>query len=197
MEFLIILRRVALRLRLGAAATARIVLLIMLAPGIAQAESVEYAVKAAYLYKFGIYVEWPAGAFSSPNAPLVLCVVGEDPFGPMLDTAVREQHIDRHPIEVRRLKTVGRDSGCHILYLGLGDAQRASQAEAALKGTPVLTVGDARIGGGGIITFVISDNRVRFDIDEEAAVRNGLTISSKLLSLALNVKPRSPNDGRQ
>jgi len=194
MAFLIILRRVVLRLRLDAAATARIALLIVLAPGIAQAESVEYAVKAAYLYKFGIYVEWPAGAFSSPTAPLVLCVAGEDPFGPTLDAAVRGQHIDRHPIEVRRLKAVGRDSGCHILYLGFGDTQRTSQAEAALKGTPVLTVGDARTGGGGIITFVISDNRVRFDIDEEAAARSGLIISSKLLSLALNVKARPPGE---
>ncbi len=162
-------------------------------PGAARAadgDSLEYAVKAAYLTKFGIYVEWPAVAFPSPGAALNLCIVGDDPFGAALDNAVEGQRIDKHPIVVRRLKTVARDSGCHILYLGVSDAARANQILEAVRGTAVLTVGDARGAGGGIITFLVKDNRVRFNVDEEAANQNGLVISSKLLSLALGVKSR-------
>jgi hypothetical protein len=192
MDFLTLLSRVSTRLRMRALPAA-LAALFMAAPGAvfaAEGESLEYAVKAAYLYKFGIYAEWPAGAFSSPSAPLNLCVVGEDPFGAALDSAVSGQRIDTHPIVVRRMKTVGRDAGCHILYLGVADAARIGQIAEMLRGSGVLTVGDARAAGGGIITFVVKDNRVRFNIDEDAAAQNGLAISSKLLSLALNVKPK-------
>ncbi|MGH8864711.1 MAG: YfiR family protein [Burkholderiales bacterium] len=165
-----------------------------LAPGMAAAadpESLEYAVKAAYLSKFGLFVEWPATAYASPGSALNVCVVGDDPFGAMLDTAAGGQRIDAHPIAVRRLKTVGRDSGCHILYIGSSEAQRTAQIIAAVRGSGVLTVTDAQGSGAtGIVNFVIKDNRVRFDIDEEAAAQNGFAISSKLLSLASNVKRR-------
>jgi hypothetical protein len=193
MDLLIALSRAAACLRAGFSAC--IVLFVALMPAGAHAgESVEYAVKAAYLYKFGIYVEWPEGAFASAVAPLNLCIVGDDPFGATLDNAVNGQHIDKHPISVRRLKAVERNSGCHILYLGFDDAQRTDQALATLRGQPVLTVGNGP--DGGIITFIISDNRVRFNIDEEAAAQNGLVISSKLLSLALHVKPKTPKEAR-
>jgi hypothetical protein len=192
MDFLIALLRAAACLRAGL--SAGVMLLVALVPAGAHAESVEYAVKAAYLYKFGIYVEWPAGAYASPVAPLNLCIVGDDPFGATLDNAVSGQRIDKHPIAVRRLKAVDRNAGCHILYLGFDDAQHIEQALAALRGQPVLTVGDGH--DGGIITFVISDNRVRFNIDEEAAAQSGLVISSKLLSLALHVKPKTPKEAR-
>jgi len=192
MDLLIALLRAAACLRAGF--STGIMLLVALVPAGAHAESVEYAVKAAYLYKFGIYVEWPASAFASPVAPLNLCIAGDDPFGVTLDNAVSGQRIDKHPIAVRRLKTADRNAGCHILYLGFDDAQRIEQALATLRGQPVLTVGDGH--DGGIITFVISDNRVRFNIDEEAAAQSGLVISSKLLSLALHVKPKTPKEAR-
>lgn len=169
------------------------------APGAAVAadgDSLEYAVKAAYLYKFGIYVEWPATAFAAPTAALNLCIVGDDPFGAVLDSAVSGQRVDTHPVLVRRLKTIARDSGCHILYLGVADGARAAQLQEAVRGSHVLTVGDTKVGGGGIVTFVVKDNRVRFTVDEEAAAQNGLLISSKLLSLALSVKPRLVKEGR-
>lgn len=154
------------------------------------AEPLEYAVKAAYLYKLGLFVEWPATAFATPASPLNLCVVGEDPFGPLLDTAVRDQRVGGRPIAVLRMKSVGREAGCHILYIGNAEAPRSGQIAEAVRGSRVLTVTDGRGGVPGIVHFVLKDNRVRFDIDDEAAAQNGLTISSKLLSLALNVKPR-------
>lgn len=160
-------------------------------------EAGEYAVKAAYLSKFGRYVEWPGATFSSPGAALTLCIAGEDPFGSVLDKVAADESIGGRPIAVRRLKTVGRDSGCHILYVGGSDRVRTRQAVEAVRGSGVLTVSDVRgMEIGAIINFVIKDNRVRFDIDEEAALQNEIAMSSKLLSLALNVKRRQSKEAR-
>lgn len=156
--------------------------------GAAEGSSLEYAVKAAYLYKFGLYVDWPPSAFASPDAALNLCIVGTDPFGTTLDEAVRNQVINGRPIVIRRLNTGAPASGCHIMYLGAGDILRTTQNPEPMQSKGVLTVSDK--AGVGIISFVIRDNRVRFDIDEEAAAQSGINISSKLLDLALNVKPR-------
>jgi hypothetical protein len=159
----------------------------------AEGDSLEYAVKAAYLYKLGDYVEWPASAFETPTSAVSICVAGEDPFGSTLDTSVAGQRIAGHPIAIRRLRVVDRNSGCRILYVGGTDQQRIAQALDAVRGTPVVTVTDSARGAdaGGIIHFVVKDNRVRFTIDDQAASLNGLTISSKLFSLALSVRPRN------
>jgi len=152
-------------------------------------EPLEWAVKAAYLAKFGFYVEWPREAFDGPTGPLNLCVVGEDPFGNLLDDAVAGQRIDGRPISVKRLKSVARGSGCHIAYVG--NEVRTAAIIDGVRGSPTLVVTDA--GGaapGGVIQFVLKDNRVRFAIDDEAAAQHGINVSSKLLSLALSVKPR-------
>jgi len=144
----------------------------------------EYDVKAAYLVKFPSYVEWPSSAFAASNSPLVLCIVGADPFGPPLDEAAAGQQVQGHPLLVRRLKTIGRDSGCHIAFVGI------EPRSEALAGSGVLVVSDTP-AGGGIISFVVQGNRVRFHVDDQAAALNNLVISSKLLSVALSVKPRS------
>ncbi|MGJ0535047.1 MAG: YfiR family protein [Methylocystis sp.] len=149
------------------------------------AEPLEYAVKAAYLTKFGIYVEWPD---ASPGSPLNLCVAGEDPFGKALDSAAASQQPGNRPIAVKRLKTATPESGCNILFIGGADPA-TPQVIDSLRGSPILTVSDAR-DSGAIVNFVIKDNRVRFEIDETAAEQNNLVLSSKLLGLALNVKPR-------
>jgi hypothetical protein len=198
MEFLTILLEFAARFRWPARSASRYAaglaaLGLALATGPAagaESESLEYAVKAAYLSKFGLYVQWPNAAFSSPSSVLNLCVAGEDPFAAALDKAAADQRIGDRAITVRRLKTVGRESGCHILYIGGSDARQTSQVIDTVRGSGVLTVSDTRgtAMAGAIINFVIKDNRVRFDIDEEAAAQNGLAISSKLLNLALNIK---------
>lgn len=193
MEFLTTLLRVAtsLRRRIGMVLFAGFcIVTVPEAARSADGNSLEYAVKAAYLYKFGIYIEWPPATFSPSGTEINLCVAGDDPFGATLDNAVEGQRIDNRPIVIRRLKTVTRDSGCHILYLGVPDMTRANQILETVRGTPVLTVGDAGGAGGGIITFVVKDKRVRFNVDEEEAAQNGLIISSKLLNLALTVRPR-------
>jgi len=201
MEVIKTMRRAATCSRPRAGLAAVILICIVLAPGAiatAHAQVQEYALKAAFLLKFGLYVEWPSTAFSSPTSPFNLCIAGQNPFGDSLDKAVADERINGHNVVIRQLKTVGRDSGCHILYIGDSDAQHVAQILATVHGSSVLTVSDARGYGSdsGIIDFVIVNDRVRFYIDDESAAQNGLVISSKLLSLALNVKRRSSKEER-
>ncbi len=156
------------------------------------ASSLEYPVKATYLYKFAPFVTWPDVAFTAPNSPFVICVLGDDPFGPVLDQAISSQRVGARAIAIRRLEKVDKGSGCQILYVGGSRVQSAADALASVRGAPVLTVTDAaRTEPPGVIHFVVQDNRVRFQIDDQAAAQNGLSISSKLLSLAVSVRPRT------
>jgi hypothetical protein len=154
----------------------------------AQGRSIEYAVKAAYLYKFAPFVEWPPAAFSSASSPFQVCILGRDPFGASLDQVVSGQRVDEHRVVVRRLDRVDAASGCHVLYLGATTSQTAAEALRAVRGSPVLTVAESGRESGAIIKFVVKDNRVRFDIDTAAAAANRVTISSKLLGMAMNVR---------
>lgn len=164
-------------------------LALALPGGTAVAQSLEYPVKAAYLYKFGPFVEWPAGAFDSAVSPLTVCIVGDDPFGPVLDRALDGQAVGQHPVAVRRLDRLDRNSACHVAYVAGSRRQSVAEGLAGVRGAPVLTVTDSG-GPRGIVHFVVKDNRVRFHIDDQAAAQNGIVISSKLLSLALSVKSR-------
>ena len=152
----------------------------------------EYVVKAAYLSKIGLFVEWPRSAFGSPTSPVMLCVAGENPFGDSLGKVVEGQRIGDRPIVVQYPKSVNRDSGCDILYASGSNGQSVADALNAVNGTGVLTITDAAPDhAAGIVEFVVQNNRVRFNVDEQAAAHNGITISSHLLSLALSVRPRN------
>jgi hypothetical protein len=145
--------------------------------------SLEYAVKAAYLAKFAPFIEWPNSAFSSPTAPLTICVVGADPFGADLDRATQGQRDGDHPLAVRRM--AAPEPSCQIIFVE-GPPESVAATLEKLKNQPVLTVTDSR--SQGIISFVVIENHVRFDIDEAQADAAGLHISSKLLGLAHAVK---------
>jgi hypothetical protein len=151
----------------------------------------ETNVKAAFLPRFARYVSWPAGARPGVGAPVILCIIGRDPFGPMLEQAVREQGVDGHAILVRRLARVSAARGCHLAYMAGGPDQPTGQMLAALGRSPVLTITDARHGPQrGIIHFALVGGRVRFFIDEAAAAQRGMSISSRLLGLAVAVRAR-------
>lgn len=158
----------------------------------AQDSSLEYAVKATYLYKLGPFVHWPDRAFASPTSPFNICVVGRDPFGAQLDNVVRGEQLGSHPIAVHRLDVSSARSSCHVLYIS-GSMTAVVEAVKQAKGSPVLTVTeiDRAAGRPGIINFVIQGNRVRFEIDNQSASENDLVLSSKLLSLASSVTPKS------
>jgi len=151
------------------------------------------AIKAAYLFKFSSYVQWPERAFPTATSPAVLCVVGDDPFGTILDDTMNGRQINDRPVVVRRLKAVSEASECLVLYIGGASVKQASEALGVVKGAGVLTVTDAASDSNatGIINFVVQNDNVRFSIDEAAAATNGLAISSKLLSLAVSTKARN------
>lgn len=158
----------------------------------AEADTLEYAVKAAYLFKFTPFVEWPSSAFAAPASPFYVCVFGADPFGPSLDQALNGHQVGEHPVKVRRLPTLDGASECHILYVGASPASLAPAAFDKLRGTPVLTVTEqGRGASGGIVEFVIKDGHVRFTIDPAAAAANRVMISAKLLNLAASVQAGS------
>jgi hypothetical protein len=161
-------------------------------PALAQGRALEYAVKATYLYKLAPFVDWPADAFASASSPFDLCIAGDDPFRDALDAAVSNQRIGERRIVVRRLAITDRPAGCHILFLGSENSRAAATALKAVAGAPVLTITDGaqEPDAKGVVNFVVRANRVRFEIDDLAAATNRLAISSKLLNLALNVRPR-------
>jgi hypothetical protein len=166
--------------------------LTLLAPalGARAQESPEIAVKAAYLYKLAPFVSWPAASFAGVADPFGICVVGDDPFGPVLDQAVAGQHVDGRAVVVRRMAKADRKTPCQIMYVA-GPPTSAKDALQAVAGTPVLTVTDG-LAPAGIVDFVMDQGRVRFRLNDQAAAENGLTISSKLLSLAVSVTQRKP-----
>jgi hypothetical protein len=146
----------------------------------------EYLVKAAFLYNFARFVEWPQEDLRHSPEPFQVCVLGPDPFGQALDDVVEGKSIGGQPFAVRRISDAGQTGGCHILYVSSSAAKRilSTLATATLPG--ILTVGEADnpISRSVMINFIHENNRVRFDINVNLAVRARIHISSKLLSLA-------------
>jgi hypothetical protein len=172
------------------ACLALLLLLPLPRPVAAQGSELAEAVKAAYLPKFAPFVEWPAGALDS--GPFAICIVGEDPFGDLLDRAIAAQAIAERPIEVRRLRALPGENICHILFAAGAPALTVPRILDAVRGRPVLTITDSatEAAAKGVINLLKIDNRIRFEIDIAAAAQNRLSISSKLLSLAV---PRQRN----
>ena len=166
-------------------------LLAMLLPhGVkADDESLELAVKAAFITKFEPFVGWPAGVLAGPGGVFLICLAGRDPFGDLLDRAADHLSVSGRTVVIQRLVVVTRGSGCQVLYAAGSPIQPVADMLAAVRGTPVLTLTDKAPDpkSRGMVNFIISDNRVRFEIDEAAAEQSSLTISSKLLSLAARV----------
>jgi hypothetical protein len=147
----------------------------------------EYAIKAAYLYKFGQYVEWPATAFADDQSPFVIGVLGTYPFGKIMEQIASTRRIEGRPVIVRRFATMAEYTPCHILFVvaSAGPDQTAAAIEKA-KRSSVLLVGEEAgfAEHGGTINFFVEENRVRFEVNTEAARQGQLKISSELLSLA-------------
>lgn len=186
-------RPAAPKFRTRAPAILAIAIAALSTPAAADSVFLENDVKAAYLSKIGLFVDWPKSAFSSPTSAITVCVAGENPFGDALDKVVEGQRVDGRPIQVRYLKVVAENSGCDILYVAGPGTQSVADALNAVNGSAVLTVTDAASDDHavGIIEFVVQNNRVRFNIDEQAAARNGISISPHLISLALSVRSKN------
>lgn len=164
---------------------------LLLLPGqlLAQTGPTASEVKAAYLLKFGAFVDWPQEA-NAANAPIVLCIVGRDGVSTVIGRQAAGAQVGARPVTLRRLETLSAESGCHIAYLAGSHDQPVADALHAVASTPVLTITDSDHGEArGMIHFAMQQSRVRFHIDSGAAARSGLSLSSKLLALALSVKP--------
>jgi len=152
--------------------------------------SLEYRVKAAFLYNFAKFVTWPAGAFTSANAPVVFCLAGEDPFEELLDGTTKDRKIEGRQIVVRRLPADAPLAGCHLVFSGETDGGRVAHVLQRAVGAGALTVGESEefLPLGGTIRLLVEEGKVRFDISTRSAEKAGLKVSSQLLKLARTVE---------
>lgn len=146
----------------------------------------EYQVKAAFLFNFAKFVEWPADTFKAADDPITICVWGQDPFGGALENVVRDKTVAGRPFVVRQISSTPQATKCQIVFVTTSERKRYRSILDELKGRSILTVGESEdfTANGGIINFKLKDSRVRIEIDTGAAERGRLRISSKLLSLA-------------
>lgn len=171
-----------LRARLVAAALCA---LSFVAVGWAQA-SREYDLKAVFLYNFATFVDWPETAFADPDSPIVIGVLGEDPFGAALDEVVANEKVKGRPLEVRRCATIAEGKACHILFISSSERENVRAVLRETSGRPILTVADLPrfVDAGGMVGFATGP-RLQLHVNATAARNSGLIISSKLLRVAV------------
>lgn len=160
----------------------------VLAEGYAQAASpTEYQIKAAFIYNFAKFVEWPPKAFPKPNSPIIIGVLGENVFGQDLAHTIRNKTIDQHPFEFLWYHSIYEATNCQILFISRSEKKQLPQIIAVLHEDSILTVSemDHFTESGGMINFVIQHDRVRFQINDANAKKASLKISSKLLELSV------------
>jgi hypothetical protein len=145
----------------------------------------EYQVKAAFLYNFVKFIDWPDGP-AWQEGPIAICVLGKDPFGNALERVVEGKTVNGRPLAIRRIGDIAAARSCHVLFVSASEAGRVGEIVKAAQTRSVLTVSetDRFCERGGIIAFLMDGQRVRFRINPKAAASAGLSISSKLLQLS-------------
>jgi hypothetical protein len=166
-------------------------------PAASAAAPTEYQVMAVFLFNFSRFVEWPASAFPSANAPFVVGVFGHDPFGADLDAAVKGETVNGRPLVVRRVQSAAEAADCQILFIHQSEDQRLGEVLSALGNKSTLTVSDlpGAAQHGVMIRLVTERGRVRMRIDVDAARAAALTISSNLLRSAQIVGNQTAGGG--
>ena len=162
-------------------------MLILAAPGRAQNAPTEYQIKAAFLFNFAKFVDWPATPDASADSPIVIGVLGDNVFHDDLQAAINGKKINNHPLQFHQFHSVLEATNCQILFISPSEKNHFARVVGQLNNASILTVSetDHFIEAGGMINFVIIEKKVRFQINNDAAKKAGLTISSKLLSLAV------------
>lgn len=152
------------------------------------AKTLEYRIKAAFLYNFARFVEWPQQNARN-GSKLVIGILGEDPFGPLLDETVRGKNAAGRPLEIKRLSSVDNAASCHLVFVSSSQRRHLEKLLAALNGAKVLTVGETPsfLDNGGMINFVIEDERVQIDLNLSTTQAAGLSISYQLIRVARKV----------
>jgi YfiR/HmsC-like len=192
-------RRLAAHIRRLLACGLISALLASLCPfvGRAQEGAGEYEVKAAFLFNFAKFIDWPDNSFAGPQSPFSVCVLGLDPFGRALDDTLKGKMIAGRPVAVLRLREAAAARQCQIAFVSASEKSRFSSIFSAMRGSSVLLVGDTEnfAASGGAIQFTFEENHIRFTINTDAAERAKLQISSKLLALATIVRD-TPGRGK-
>jgi hypothetical protein len=152
----------------------------------------EYQVKAVYLYNFGRFIEWPATV--NNEQAFTICILGQDPFGAALDATLAGETINNRKLFAKRISNSRDSAGCQILFISSSEASRIKEILTSVEKSPSLTVSDMPgfTNNGGMIQFVLRDNKVRFEVNLAAAAKAGLSFSSQLLKVATDVR----NDSR-
>jgi hypothetical protein len=147
----------------------------------------EYQVKAAFLFNFSKFVEWPARKFADGTSPIVIGVLGVNPFGPELEKAVMHRHINGREVVVQQFESAEAARISHLLFVSAGSDSSILKSLRALEGSAVLTVGESEAftRNGGMITLVLEADKLGFTINMDSAGRTGLKISAQLQKLAM------------
>ena len=150
------------------------------------AASKEYQVKAAFLLNFVQFIQWPAAAFPAPDAPIIVGVLGDDPFGAALEQTFQDELVQGRKLVVKRSRQKEELKTCHLVFVCNSEKDQLAEILASLNDAPIVTVGDIDqfAERGGIIGFFLDGNKIRFAINSNAAQRKGLRISSQLLKRA-------------
>lgn len=161
-------------------------LIVVAGSGVVEAQSnSEYQIKAAYLYNFAKFVEWPSAAFGGPSDPFRICILGDSPFDQNVEIALSGRRVQNHPVHVIYPDSTAQSRRCHVLFLSPSESGHMKAIVADLRSSAVLTVADTPgfIGAGGMIRFFLEDDSVRFEMNPLPASQAGLKVSSKLLVL--------------
>ena len=157
----------------------------------------EYEVKAAYLYNFGKFVEWPAAVSAAEGDSFAICVLGQDPFGPALDATISSETIGGKRVVARRISKAQEALTCRVLFVSSSEDLRLKEILATVEKAPVLTVSDIPQFSrrGGMMQFIQEGSRIRFEVNLTPAQEAGLTLSSELLKVAVAVRRKNqPGD---
>jgi len=159
----------------------------------AQAPATEYEVKAAYLLNFGKFVKWPESALPPGTDKFSICVLGDDPFGNVLSTTVRDEKIDGKPVVARHISRSQDVTGCQVLFVSRSEDKQVRKLLQSFSKSAVLTVSDMPgfVDHDGMIQFTLVNNRVRFEVNLDSVQQAGLVLSSELLKVASSVKGKS------
>jgi YfiR/HmsC-like len=160
--------------------------LLLLAAGAQESQPSEYQIKAAFLFNFAKFVEWPPASFADENSPLVIGILGDNPFSGDLERIIQNKTINRHSLVTKQFHLLAEARNCQMLFISTSEKKRFTEIFEGLRGTSVLTVSetDGFTEAGGMINFILENKKIRFRINDEAAKAARLKISSKLLTLA-------------
>jgi hypothetical protein len=176
-------------------------LLISWLPQYVRPQSVaeEYQVKAAFLFHFAQFVDWPPGLMNNSDSPLILCIFDDEPSRQDFQSTIEGKAIGARVLHIRQISQSQEVQGCNILFLSRDEVQRQTAILRSLRGMPVLTVGetDDFLSNGGMIRFHLDQDKIRFDINLDGAESSHLKISSRLLLLATSVTQSSAADRRR